>query len=221
MLRWSEGQGEWTELMDQHYGDGNSLQSQFWDYYFANKRYFTDEYTEDDVVQAALSRDVRSILPKDTQDPLFQEALTRLQEQYFSEEEEERWTTYPDLVGQAEEEYADFQDQFVYVERPQDKDGERDWWNDRTQFRKDHPVMTWHYYYNDYVKWWGEVDLTEATPIAAKKAAPRLPAPVPTAEPTPEPTPAPTPAPSKPSKKKDDGAPSVPGAPPPPPPPPS
>lgn len=213
MLRWEEGEGEWSDLMDQYYGDPTSPRSEFWDYYFDNKYYFTEEYREDDVVRAALSRDVRSIIPTDAQDPLFEEALERLRDQYYDPDEAERWQQYPDLVEQANAEREEFNDTFVYDDKPADgTPAEQEWWDDRTTFQQQHPVMMWFYWFDKYEKWWGDEAPGDATAYQVASTQPYVPPPTP----TPVPVPAPPPEPEK--KKKGTGGGSSPGGGPPSPP---
>jgi len=200
ILRWSEGVGEWTDTMTEYYGDPTSTKSQFWDYWFENKNFFSDQYQDDDIVQATLSKDVRGLMEADDfEDALYEAARERL-ERYYMPEEAERWQRYPDLVDQAETEREEFLRLYGYGTKPEDDTPEeRTWWDDRTQHMQDSPVMTWFYYYEKYIKWWGDQDPHDAG--SYRKAVPRAPV-MPT--PTPTPTPTPAPAPAK-KKKKDNG----------------
>jgi hypothetical protein len=164
MERVSEEGGQCTARMEHWFGDPNTPMAKFWQYYFANKNFFSDEFKDDPVVQAVLSSDVRDVLMYEAQAPLFEEALQRLQG-YYDPKEAERWSKYPDLQPQAEAEREQFLQEFVYDERPEEPDAEREWWTQRRRWQKQHPVMTWFYYYDKYLKWWGDTPLEQATPI--------------------------------------------------------
>lgn len=175
MRRQEEEGGRWTDAMDRWFGDETGASSKFWDYYFATKNFLTDEYHDDPVVQAALSADVRNLLMYEAQPRLFEEALKRLRT-YYDPEEAQRWSTYPELRGQATQERGEFLDIFVYDARPvEDKGAENQWWKDRTAWMQLHPVMVWFYYYDKYIKWWGESPLPEAGPISPAPPPPPSP----------------------------------------------
>jgi hypothetical protein len=170
-LERSRDTGEaWTPEMERWFGATDTRSSSFWDYYFANRAMFTDEYREDPVVMAALSSDVRGLIKSDAMGPVYEEALRRLKG-YYDVDQSRRWQAYPALRGQASNERSQFLAQFNYDLRPTDKSGENAWWDSREGWMKGHPVMVYFYYYENYIKWWGNVPPNEISLVPSGASA--------------------------------------------------
>lgn len=206
MAKVSETGGSWTKDMERWYGDADSASSQFWSYYFSIRDLLKSEYRDDGVIIAALSSDVRGLIKSEDMIPVFEEARKRLSK-YYDTDKASRWQAYPQYRTQAGQEREQLLDIFNYDEMPEDAKAEREWWAQRKQWMMAHPVVTYFYYFESFLKWFVGQSLED---VLSGGVAP---SPVDVGVPTPASTPAPpvvgTPAPP----------PVIPPPPPPPPPP--
>jgi len=158
-IRQEEVGGSWTADMDRWFGSRGSASGKFWDYYFANKAFLAG-YQENPVIMAALSSDVRSLIPSDAMIPVFEEALNRIK-RYYDSEKSHRWAAYAGLRSQADREKEHFKELFPW----QEEDPGVEFWSRRKNWILNHPAMAWFHYYDYYVKEWGGTPPDQAVPV--------------------------------------------------------